>query len=145
MFDRYEIGKLPSHINVTQTITEHKAPTDQSIKLLKEMEEAALNKVIIAYTFGNNGLEFPKGSAIIFQTAIGYKCSFVFKINGKEIKSSVDIPDNGIHETDRNTWVINTFVDVLAKEISTQITLHMIREHGEPDLAKIAKIHSRKI
>ncbi|MEE8368605.1 MAG: hypothetical protein V3S30_09840, partial [Thermoanaerobaculia bacterium] len=39
-----------------QTIHEHKAPTDDSVKLLREMEEAARKSVLEVYRFEDNDL-----------------------------------------------------------------------------------------
>jgi len=55
MFDNYVVGRsefVP--YEKTITITERRAPTDKSVELLKEMEEAALNKFLGTYKIQNN-------------------------------------------------------------------------------------------
>ena len=39
-----------------QTIHEHRAPTDESVKILREMEEAARQSILDVYQFEDNGL-----------------------------------------------------------------------------------------
>ena len=42
---------------VTKTVHEHRAPTDASVKLLREMEQAAEAKVVNAVRVGNTSFE----------------------------------------------------------------------------------------
>ena len=46
MFDKYLVGRGGAHHHHTHTITEQRAPTDESVRLLKEMEEQAREKVL---------------------------------------------------------------------------------------------------
>lgn len=60
------IGRKPVIINVTQpahteyvtrTVHEHRAPTDESVKLLREMEQAAQAKIDQSIRLEGNGFE----------------------------------------------------------------------------------------
>lgn len=46
MFDNYLINDGPSHVTVTKTVNEHRAPTDKSVELLSQMEEKALSRLV---------------------------------------------------------------------------------------------------
>ncbi|UIF90933.1 hypothetical protein [Cupriavidus sp. UYPR2.512] len=43
MFDRYHINESPSHVSVN--VTERRAPTDESVRLLREMEQTAEKRI----------------------------------------------------------------------------------------------------
>lgn len=49
MFDRYEYGRGPTNV----TVTEKRAPTDESVRLLKEMEAEARKKITETTTVHN--------------------------------------------------------------------------------------------
>lgn len=55
MFDSYTVAQGPSYTNVS--ITEKKAPTDESVRLLKEMEKAAADKIINAVRVSSSKFE----------------------------------------------------------------------------------------
>jgi len=55
MFDTYPVSRQPSHHSVS--ITEKRAPTDQSVALLKEMEAAARAKVTESVRVENNSIK----------------------------------------------------------------------------------------
>jgi hypothetical protein len=49
MFDSYNIRAGDQHHHHRSEVHEHRAPTDASVKLLREMEAAALGKVLASY------------------------------------------------------------------------------------------------
>ena len=54
--DTYNISHTTTAAPYPQTIHEHRAPTDDSVKLLREMEEAARKSVMDVYRFEDNAL-----------------------------------------------------------------------------------------
>jgi len=46
MFDSYNVRAVTEHTSVTREVHEHRAPTDQSVRLLAEMEDKALARVL---------------------------------------------------------------------------------------------------
>jgi hypothetical protein len=69
----------------TLEINEKRAPTDDSIRLLKEMEEKTLDKLIIDYV-PNNVLEYIMLVKLAKVDNIDEKILVRFKINNKEYK-----------------------------------------------------------
>ena len=55
MFDRISVQRGPTH--VSQHVTEQRAPTDESVRLLREMEEAARAKIVESLLLKSNGFE----------------------------------------------------------------------------------------
>jgi hypothetical protein len=56
MFDRHTHILGPRSVDVTARVIEQRAPTDESVRLLKEMEAAAREKVLSAVRLtGNDG------------------------------------------------------------------------------------------
>ena len=74
----------PSHVNVT----EKRAPTDESIKILKEMEEAARNKVIETVVVADTSFEC-KIHKVHDIYSLQYIYHVIYKMNG--IQRCIDI------------------------------------------------------
>ncbi len=81
MFDRYELG--PSHVEVNTRITEQRAPTDESVRLLKEMEGAAREKLLESVRVQNCGID-----AVLhrYEDCLTQQTRFliIYKINGEQ-------------------------------------------------------------
>lgn len=84
MFDTYVLRPGVSQHH-THTITENRAPTDESVRLLKEMEKAAQDKVL-----GSIRLENCPIDCVIhaYQDFMGFDLQFIvrLKINNKIIE-----------------------------------------------------------
>jgi hypothetical protein len=88
----------PSNINVT----EKRAPTDESVRLLKDMEKAARDKVIASIELDSN---LVKGRVYVMKDYMSGKNNFavLMDINGKRVEIKVstneyDSPDAQLHE-----------------------------------------------
>lgn len=82
MFDKITRNYGPSKIDVH----EHRAPTDKSVELLKGMEAAAREKVIMSYTTSANNTV--QGSAIVMRCHDRAETEVVvqFKLNGHDYR-----------------------------------------------------------
>ena len=68
---------------VTREVHEHRAPTDASVKLLREMEQAAEAKVIEAVRVGNTSFECVVHQAHdVMSDQVLFRA--VFKLNGQQ-------------------------------------------------------------
>lgn len=89
MFDRINLGPRSMDVSVHQT--EQRAPTDESVRLLKEFEDKARDKVVESLRLTNNTVE-----AVIhrFDDPMDQTTKFFiyYKINGekREVRCSVD-------------------------------------------------------
>lgn len=100
------------------TIEEKKAPTDESVKLLMEMEEEARKQVTRAFiTNGNvfNGaiIEIQNSTISLSRTTFA-----IFKLNGKTFEQKVEMEDREWDSADRPYEILcKLFAEQLAKEI----------------------------
>lgn len=78
-FDRRH--SVVNNFNSPHTIQEIKAPTDDSVRLLNEMQEKARQNILFHIKVDDN---LVKGDCICIKTMMDVVVSFKFKINGKE-------------------------------------------------------------
>jgi hypothetical protein len=75
---------------VNTTVHEHRAPTDASVALLKEMEQAARNKIEASINVGGNGFEcvvnIMKEAMSMDTVAVA-----IFKLNGKSMRAEARV------------------------------------------------------
>lgn len=98
-------------------VEEKRAPTDESVRLLKEMEEAAKEKIVDSVTVRSTVMEFniqPERQP--FNDRIVYR--IVYSLNGK--KSKLEVP---VQNWDRGSPIdVAIHVrDELAKDIASQM------------------------
>jgi len=82
MFDRYEVRAVSERVTQNVNVTERRAPTDESVRLLREMEKAANDSVLKAVRVENCHID-----AVIHQKREVQSCMAVFvvvyRINGE--------------------------------------------------------------
>lgn len=106
--------EVSSHNNTT--VTEHRAPTDESVKLLYEMEAKAKDKVLNAY-FVELDRNSVSGVVVEWDNDIAYNkvmWSTVFNINGRIIRTEGSSPKDEFS-------VDRVFMQELAKEVTVQL------------------------
>lgn len=84
MFDRYETAHVQSPEVIRATVHEHRAPTDQSVKLLHEFENEARNKIEQSVRVSDSAFE----CVIHTMQDIAnnqIKVSAIFSLNGKQM------------------------------------------------------------
>ena len=121
MFDRTFIvpGKTRTEY-VTREVHEHRAPTDASVKLLKEMEAAADAKRIVSFKLEANAMT---GAIEVWQEpAQGYMifARAVFDVNGKRCtaKAGIDEPkSDGFHKIELMQALHAEIAKVVASEV----------------------------
>lgn len=115
MFDNYIVKQSPAY---PQTIHEHRAPTDESVRLLKEMEEKAKNSFIKKIHVTDNTF-----TGIIYIAKDYYRPNTIlacvkFSINGKEYV--VNHEYDGSYRLSKEEMMYEFYMDVskaMAKEL----------------------------
>lgn len=83
MFDRYEISTSPSDVHIN--VTEKRAPTDESVRLLREMEEKIQKKLLASVR-----VEDTKFNCVIHMqqevSSNQFMFCAVFSLNGEKLK-----------------------------------------------------------
>ena len=120
MFNRTVIVPWPSSRTeyVTREVHEHRAPTDESVALLKEFEEKALAKVERAIRIEDNGFIAVVHAMRDFQSQ-DQIMKAVYSLNGKRIVSEVRV-------SDRDGWE-NDIADKLVKEVAEDLAREILR------------------
>ena len=121
MFNTYLYPQRTQTQYVTKEVHEYRAPTDESVKLLREMEQKAKNEVINSIQLESNYL---KANVYLYADPMSFGNMFrvVFDINGHSYVSDIDIP------TDAPTEVIveklhRGISDVIAQKILEDVSL----------------------
>ena len=106
-----------------KTVHEHRAPTDESVKLLREMEEAARNQVRGAFITKSNEL---CGAVIHTNPSIvgGYDIYVRFKLNGKTYETKHRLEDMNIAFDKIDA--LKMLCDSMSKEISRNMMEKLI-------------------
>lgn len=123
MFDRivFDGAPYPQTVNEHRTVTEHRAPTDESVRLLDEFQKAAEKRIVESMKIENNEI-----SGVIHRMAPAFDLythwKVVFKINGNV--HTVDIKTDG--DLDRHgqmTEIYKAVADEIALTLLKRITL----------------------
>lgn len=112
MFDTYYQRRHTGSSRVNIKVDEKKAPTDESIRLLMEMEKKAFDNLIDRYYIDDNVL---KGSVHVFRDIFNqrYKIVSQFKLNGKEFRIENEIFEQHFTQEDARKLLYEN----MAKEI----------------------------
>lgn len=117
MFDRYDMSsKFPKCIDITHT--EKKAPTDESVRLLKEMEKEARSRVSESLIAISNSVKF---SMAISPSVI----------QGCEVHIKLKLNDSEFSESWSSDWMTR---DKLFEEISKRISSWIVKECCIPQI-----------
>ena len=115
----------PSHV----TVTEKRAPTDDSVRLLKEMEEAAQQKVMDSIAVKNTTFEC---KIVRMRDSISAQDIFLvyYKLNGQKGKTEVKIDDYSNMTTHDIVFHIRDHVasDIANKMITSAFTELLIHD-----------------
>lgn len=92
MFDTYLNPQRTQTQFVTREVHEHRAPTDESVKLLREMEQKARDQITKSIRLESNNLK-----ANIYQYLDPLSMDKVYRIvadiNGKRVESEIRTPE----------------------------------------------------
>ena len=121
-----------SPYEIEVNLTENLAPTDESLKLLKEIEYKTLEKIVHCGRFENNLLKDVRW--FVYEDFFNFKLniSVVFEMNGEKIHLKSDFID-----------YTNKFEDILLK-IREMITEKIFKELSSSSLNVIENIRSAK-
>jgi hypothetical protein len=118
MFDRANyttIGSGPTYV----TKTEYRAPTDESVRLLKEMEEKAQKKIIDSISVRDCQVEC---QILVEKSYINQSNHYVivYSMNGKKGKVQLMVHEYELKDGPE-TFIAERLRDLLAKDIATMM------------------------
>ena len=122
MLDRIHVTQAPSYPQYVKH-DHHHAPTDESVKLMKDMEQKVLDNITDRFIFEDNEL---KGSIFVHKNPLHLKLEAhaVFTLNGKEYSCQVEV-DESFNKKD--AW------QLLCKKVSETIAAELFRHGLEMD------------
>ena len=124
MFNTTHIHTSPRSIHVSQhtEVTEKRAPTDESVRLLREMEDAARQKVIDAIPVGNTDLDM---KLLVEEKCGGMELEFtlLIRVNGQRRTCKLALPEDGrfMSKTDKIDALKKATAEALAVIFLTEL------------------------
>lgn len=115
MFDRTIVHQAPGQIRAEINVTEKRAPTDESVRLLREMEAKAKAEVIKAVAINDNlfnGVIHTMFDALSYRTTV----RLVYSMNGKKLTTDYHIDDSRSLDDS-----IAGLIDAVARDIAIEI------------------------
>lgn len=124
MFNKYlmDLGCSPE-MSAKIAISEHRAPTDDAMRLLNEMQEKSKENLIERYIIEDNDL---KGGVFIFKDfrTENFEIVVHFTLNGKEHTVERSVPswskDSWDHKTELAKAMISAIAEALIPNIEVE-------------------------
>lgn len=121
MFNRTVVmSPYPQRITSETTVTERRAPTDESVRLLREMEAQALKNVISVCELHNNTIN---ATWVVRDDpmSFGVVIEVVLKINGRDIQKSLRVPVSMRNEDDFVLAVHGAITAMVAEQLTVDV------------------------
>lgn len=129
MFGRTYVVPGPRSVSHHHTVTEKRAPTDESVRLLREMESAAEAQVLEAIRLTDNGFE-----CVVHAMRDGPTDDTVlraiFSLNGKRLTADARGWDKRAPE------LVEMLIDAIAAKVATEIVRPAIKA-AAPALSRL--------
>lgn len=116
MFDIHAHRHVTERVHESVTVHEHRAPTDESVRLLREMEQAARDKVVQAIRLENAPIDCVVHAQDNAMNGDRDFCVFV-RVNGKriEVRRSFNLLDATVEK------VANGLLAAVSKRIAEEL------------------------
>lgn len=108
-------------------ITEHKAPTDESLKLLREMKEEVKSEIIHSIVLKDNilnavGIFFQNGF-VFGGNSLSVRCMIKYVLNGKEMRFEKEFSLSNLSDNrhPKSYVFMKAFISALSEHLSVQI------------------------
>lgn len=128
MFDSFkkEIISFPSNFKMDGTVTEYRAPTDDSIRLAEEFREKLQKEFITRFEIPDNEFNL---WCDIYQRGISIDLVFRFKINNKEFVKKFELSRMDFHTAGReglSKFIQEKIANILIEDITYYIVKTMM-------------------
>lgn len=124
MFDTYVQRHTTEYVDRNITVNEHRAPTDESVKILNEMTDKALNNIVKTFSTTNNTLQ---ATVAVYEDYRNSERQFLckFVLNGKENILHVDIPP---YEYDTPEKMVQELYKQVCNKLALEIMQPFLKE-----------------
>ena len=126
---------VPQRVESKVTINEHRAPTDESVRLLRELEDAARDRVIASFPLEGNEI---KGRVFVERDAWAAEISALalIDVNGKRLRVEHRCPRDLLTSEDQ-TQLLRDLRDKVAEKIANEMLVNAFSGVTMPDVSKI--------
>lgn len=114
----YAISNTTIHTNAKVNVTEKRAPTDQSVALLREMEQAAKDNIVHTLKLEKNGFEAIV-HFMISQFDLNYVGKAIFDLNGKRM-----VVEESISQYQGPKALVQALMKKISEKIAEEVLLH---------------------
>lgn len=124
MFDRVVLAPTQHTTEyVTRNVHEHRAPTDESVKILREMEDKAQERIVESIHVGNTTFDCV---VHIQENMLDQTMVFIaaFSLNGKKMTVK-HVAERWRHDYSRDKAFV-ALRDAMASEIATAVLVHAL-------------------
>lgn len=113
-----------TYVDRNISIKEIKAPTDESLKLLKEYQEKAIESIVYSGTLSNNLLNDVQFNLVRMYETYGYRLYYSFKINNKVVNNKIDLDYRDEFKED----LIKMIIEEISKDLIAQMGDTLVKE-----------------
>lgn len=107
----------------TVTIHEHRAPTDDSLRLCQEMEEKVLQRILCRLQANDNALNF-RAIVLLPRIGINHEAVYSFILNGKEINGKIVVRMSDAMTLSK-TEIARQIIEDASRHIAIEILQHL--------------------
>jgi hypothetical protein len=140
MLDKYYLstGSSSTSVNANINVTEKRAPTDESVQLLDEMEKKMLKRIIDTVIIDTNEMSAKWVTMCAPMPMGNQQAAVCFTLNGKEYQFRVDIP-RGMTMTDSREHIIQELFKEYTRKIAELLMLEMANSDAGNKLLGLLK------
>lgn len=117
-------GRIDVDIESHKTVHENRAPTDQSVQLLREMEQKARDNILLAIRSDSNDFKYT-ASVYSDNHQFTHRLRVQFAINGHQHDIDFELPFQ--YRDMKGKDLILQVRDLVAKELANLITIDLLR------------------
>lgn len=129
MFDNYHLSAVTQRVTENVNVREYKAPTDESVKLLNEFTEKALENLVKSFSTSNNTLQ---ATWAFYDASLRQERKFLckFVLNNKTHCLTVDLPSHKFNRPEDMVKELYTEIcNKLAQDIMIPLFEEMSKKH----------------
>ncbi len=115
-----------TYVDRNISIKEIKAPTDESLKLLKEYQEKAIESIVYSGNFSNNLLNDIQFNLVRMFETYAYRLYYSFKINNKVVNTKIDLDYRDEFKPKED--LIKMIVEEISKDLIAQMGDSLVKE-----------------
>jgi len=129
MFNKTIVVRGKDPVPYCREVHEHRAPTDESIRIYKEMEDKAFDHLLSITKLDNN--EFKATWHVFYEGITAHRKAVVrFMLNGKEHTTTISICDFEAH-SGVSDFIVEKVREAMTRKMAEILTLDLVKQGRE--------------